>query len=221
VSAANGGIRFGPLYIVSEGLNDRNFLERLLNNRGIDGFSIGNAKGKDDWRPHLSAVQGSTDRTGLRGLIVVGDNDHEPDLRFRSICDALRSERFPAPGIPGEIIDGPPVTSVVMLPGPGTVGCLETILTDAVLHRRPELGPCLDRLQDCVPVTRRWTEPTQAKLRLHTAIAVSCDEDPSAALAYVWGKRGNPIPIESPTFNDLADFLRSFRDRVLRGHEGS
>lgn len=210
-----GGIRYGNLYVASEGINDEVFLDKLLSNRGITGFTIGHAKGKDDWQAHFGGVAGSSDRGQLRGLIVVGDNNDNPSQRFRAICDALTHEGFPAPPAPNAIVDGPPVVSVVMLPEGTHQGCLETVLVDAVLDAHPELKVCLNNLQDCVPKTKAWNESTQSKMRLHTAIAVCCHEDPSAALQYVWKKSGNPIPIENARFNPLADFFRSFRDRVL------
>ena len=96
-----------------------------------------------------------------------------------------------------------------MVPTLGVPGALETLLMDAVAGATEEIGHCVDAFRTCVAAPGAWGASRIGKSRINSAIAACCIEDPSASLAYVWGKVGNPIPIGSVAFDPLAAFLQA------------
>jgi len=199
-----------PFYIVCEGATDAAFIETLLTNRGMptQAFQIGEAEGHTGFQRHLEALMTSSDRPRLTHLAVVGDNDDVPAERFLNIQTALAGVGLPVPGAPSTIVAGPPVVGVFMMPSVGLQGTLESLLMDSVTETQPEVGACVETFRECISAPGNWGVSKVAKMRLNATIAACCVGDPSASVAYVWGKNGNPIQIGSAVFNPLATFLQ-------------
>ena len=96
-----------------------------------------------------------------------------------------------------------------MIPSANTTGALETLLMEAILREREDLAECLRRLDEC-PATDcdEWDAVKRAKMQFQTAVAITCKDDPSAGAAHIWSKTHNPVPVTSPVFNELTEFLR-------------
>lgn len=199
-----------PFYIVCEGAADAAFIEALLINRGTASvnFQIGEADGYTGFQRHLEAVLTSPDRPKLARLAIVADNDDVPTDRFLNVQTALGAVAMPVPATPSTIVAGPPVVGVFMMPAAGIHGTLESLLMDSVVGAQPAVAACVDAFRMCVAAPGNWGTSKVAKMRLNAAIAACCVSDPSASVAYVWGKSGNPIPIGSAVFNPLATFLQ-------------
>lgn len=200
-----------PFYIVCEGAGDAAFLQALLTSRGVPSgaFQIAEAEGYTQFQRHFDAVMTSPDRSLVTRFAVVADNDDVPATRFANVQMALQNAGLPVPPAPETIVPGPPVVGVFMLPTMGVPGALETLLMDAVVGTTEEIGQCVDAFRTCVAAPGAWGPSKIGKMRINSAIAACCIEDPSASLAYVWGKVGNPIPIESVAFEPLAAFLQA------------
>lgn len=205
-----GTIRYSaPFYIVCEGASDAAFIDELLRHHGFADadFHVGEAEGYDGFERHLNGVAGSTDRKNLLRLAVVADNDNEPAVRFANVQNALQNAGFPVPDAPLTIVPGLPSVGVFMMPNPNTQGNLETMLVEAAFTAHPGLEACLDAFTECVNAPGDWIINNRSKMRLNASIAAYCVADPGCSLAYIWNKQGNPIPIGSDGFNNLAEFL--------------
>jgi hypothetical protein len=97
---------------------------------------------------------------------------------------------------------------VYLVPRDGQFGNVETLIYEAVNGAHNEAANCIAALEQCMNSSGPWNIGNRSKMRLHTAIAAYRHEDPSSSLAYVWNKAGNPIPLASPVFTPLVDFLR-------------
>jgi hypothetical protein len=201
-------IRFdGPYYVACEGDGDAAFVEHLLKHCGLAGFAVKPSQGRTRFEGHLCGVATSSDRRRLRCLVVLADNDDAPTTRFEGVQRALNAAGFPVPDRPQVIVPGSPSVGVFMVPSAGRIGALETILLEAVDDADPGLRRCVDEFVDCQANVKTWSLVKQAKMRLHASIAATCVEDPGAALSRVWNKTGNPIPLHSGRFNELAGFF--------------
>jgi hypothetical protein len=208
-----------PVHVVCEGNSDKGFLEHLIQDRGLRGFDIGcptpetvGAHGLSGFRKYFLALETSTDRPKLKGLLVVADADENADRRFQEVrgavavmgCDLNEpfvSQRFDSKNVTVEVF---------LMPGRGRTGTLEHLLLDAIFEGNRELEPCVNSFRECLRGPGGWSENKQAKMRLHALIAGCCEEEPSTNLATVWNKRGNPIPLNSSKFDELAETLRHF-----------
>ena len=141
--------------------------------------------------------------------MIIGDNDTDPAARWQKARDALTLEGLPAPDHHAEIANSTPSTGVFMVPRANTAGALETLLVEAIIREREDLAGCLQQLDEC-PATDcdEWDAVKRAKMQFQAAVAITCRDDPSAGAAHIWSKTHNPIPVDSPVFDELAEFLR-------------
>ena len=198
-----------PIYVICEGRADAALICRLVRREGLTGFSVNYTGGYQHFAARVAALRTSSDWKKLKRLVIVGDNDLRPRHRLNNARRALLNEELVAPDAPSTIVNGSPSTAIYMLPRANEPGALESLLMEAVLRERPGLGECLRTLDECAATDcRDWDAVKRAKMRFHTAVAVTCHDDPSAAATYIWSKRHKPASIESTVFNDLAEFLR-------------
>ncbi len=202
----------GPVYVLCEGPADVRPVQRLLRREDLAGFSVNFAQGYQRFARHVRGLKTSSDWRRVKRLLIIGDNDTDPAARWQNARDALTNERLPAPDRHADIVDGAPdgpLTGIFMMPRANAVGTLETLLMEAILQERDGLDDCLQRLDTC-PATDcdEWDEVKRAKMRFQTAVAITCRDDPNAGAAHIWSKTYNPIPVASPVFDDLAEFLR-------------
>ena len=92
------------------------------------------------------------------------------------------------------------------------LGSLETLLADAALSARAGLDGCLEAFAVCVNAPGNWTVNKISKRHVNATIAALCVEDPGCSLSYIWSKASNPIPIGSPIFQPLVNFLEGLRN---------
>lgn len=199
----------GPVVVICEGPADGKLIKRLVEREelDLDGFYIHPANGYQNFGNAVSGIAGSSDRTKLRRLVIVGDNDIDPVGRFNNACDALQGEGFPIPSEPCRITEGDPSTAIFLMPQTGVFGALETLLVSALLEGHPEVDECLRRLEECPTGCGAWNEVKKSKMRFQAAVAVTCVDDPSAGAAHIWSKAYNPVNAASAAFNELATFL--------------
>jgi hypothetical protein len=176
----------------------------------LTGFQVGAAGGKDNFGRHFNAIVAGSGREKLRRLLVLGDNDDSPQANLTRVREALAAAGFAAPPAPLEAAGADPEVAVFMVPSAQQPGDLETLIARAIYEKRPDLKRCLEQLRECIPELDSWSPANLAKMQVHASIATCCSEDPSAALRYVFGKTGNPIPLESAHYEELLRFLRSF-----------
>ena len=198
-----------PVYVLCEGPADVRLVRRLLRREKLDGFSVNYAQGYERFARHVQGLRTSSDWRKLKRLLIIGDNDTKPAARWKNVHDALTLEGLPAPERHADIAEGTPSTGVFMIPCAHTTGALETLLMEAILREREDLADCLRRLDEC-PATDcdEWDAVKRAKMQFQTAVAITCRDDPSAGAAHIWSKTHNPIPVTSPVFDELAEFLR-------------
>ncbi len=201
-----------PIYVLCEGPADVRLVEQLLKRDGLSGFSVNYAQGYQRFAQHVRGLTASSGWRRVKRLLIMGDNDTHPTARWTNALNALAHQDLPTPSANAELTPsapGRPSTGIFMLPRADTEGALETLLVEAILREHEGLEACLTQLDDC-PATdcAGWDTVKRAKMRLQTAVAILCRDDPSAGAAHLWSKTHNPVPVESPVFDELAGFLR-------------
>ena len=211
-------LRVSPFIVVCEGFHDVSFVCNLLRHLGITNCDVTFPKKTDGGNGKdriVNVLRGLASRkTGLEGVMVLWDADINPATSF---SDAQAAFTFPntpftPPPNPFMIHNGTIKTAVFLTPGTGRTGTLEHLMLDAARNHNPVLAACVEDLCQCTGLDQRnMSDNDKAKARLAAMIATSCDE-PICSLAWIWNKVGNPIPINSPVFQELSDFLRLFTE---------
>lgn len=179
-----------PYQIVCEGPDDIALFDRLLRDRGIEGFQTGCGRGKenrqcrgrDGFSSRIQAIR--TFRTfnpDVKGIVIVADTDHDPTDRFKFACRQLTNNSLSAPTKSLEIaVDEAGVRSgIIMLPAMDQHGGLETILLSCCAEY--ELNrECIQTFHTCCTSSdeheRRVVDAD--KLRPRALIAATKPSDP-------------------------------------------
>ncbi len=139
------------LVIVCEGQGDQAFFLNLIKTRGLPKFTVvfpndkpdqGIPGGVDGFAGRLRALRAERGFDKIEGIIVVSDNDSNPETSFarvqRQVTEACG---YPVPTEPLEVArgaSGPPIT-VMMLPRTGQPGNLETLPSMPIWMRHSPL----------------------------------------------------------------------------------
>jgi hypothetical protein len=202
-----------PFLIVCEGYGDVRLIDELLVQQKIQQACVGCPS--RDFAPNIAQymkalkalidIQAKT----VQGILIVVDADTSRDASFNSACEALRGASFPAPARPFSIEELNPRVAVYVMPGENRDGTLEHLLLDAAYRKNPKVEACIDAMFHCIG-TPQTTANQQAKMRLSTLVGATCKGNAWASPAMIWYESENPVPIDSPEFDHLSDFLRRF-----------
>jgi len=206
--------------IVCEGFNDARFIAELLEHIGLENCSVGcpstkggHGEGIEAIPLFLDSVRGVIQRGAgdLSGLVVIADADEDPDKCFANLCNALEGAKFVCPSKPFSIEGEPLKVGVFVMPGEGRTGTLEHLIWDAAKTANPLIESCVETFLACAgDHHKQANENNTAKMKVSSLVAASCYSNPSASLGLMWKQKNNPVPIDSPHFEPLADFLRAF-----------
>ena len=188
-----------------EGQDDRRFFEALLKHYGIPDFQVLQIAGASNLSRRLDALRSAEEFGTVTALGVVRDANGNRDGAFQSVHDALRAAGFPVPSKPLVLADGQPRVSVMIMP-PDEVKagrmledlCLAAVADDPAIQCVDEYFKCLD--QQGIS----QNEIVIPKARLHAFLASR--ERPGLRLGEAADK--NEIPLKSPVFKPVTDFLR-------------
>ena len=209
-----------PYFIVTEGMGDASLIDELLQFRGITNCSVGcpsressKGTGKDAFPRYFAAIQTARSRvesTRLLGLLVIADADMSADKAFGAITAGMGLAMFPVPRSPFSIEGNEFRVAVYLLPGEGKTGTLEHLLLDAVFAKTDSLRKCLDDFSTCTGAFRSSKPNKLAKMRMSALAAAFCEDNPWCSPNIMWSDKKNPVPIDSPCFNHIGDFLTRF-----------
>ena len=217
VNEENRGEITKPTLVLCEGKRDASFILHLTANRQINGIQVGypdevtsNTTGNSGYREYLEKLRARTGFMGiLRRVVILRDRNGSADTAFQDVAEQVRATaKYEVPQALEQETGGAPSIVVRLIPDTQTEGNLDVLLLSAIEATHP-LNHCFDSYFACCNLSGMPVGKA-AKIKLTTIVAASCQGNPSASLAFVWAERGNPIPLNSPKFNDVADFLRHF-----------
>lgn len=209
-----------PFVIVTEGMSDARLVDKLLQLRGIRNCSVGcpsdkssKGTGKNAFGRYFQVIQVARARTTsarTAGLLVVADADDDADKTFQAIGDALATARFPAPSQPFSIEGDVFRIAAYLLPGEHRAGTLEHLLLEAAFKHNPHVEKCLDELSACTGRLRSSNPNKHAKMRMSALAAAFCEDNPWCSANLMLCDPNSPVPVESPCFDHIANFLVRF-----------
>ncbi len=221
IDAQNRGELNQPTLVVCEGKRDASFILHLAESRGIDGIQIGfpdlytsNTYGKDGLREFLRNLRVRVGFKDLRHLVILRDRNGSAEVAFKEVIRQIADAgQYSVPTALEHEASGIPPITVRLIPDSDTEGNLDVLLLGAI---EADYAPnrCFDGYRQCCGIGSLAVGKL-AKIRLTTIVAASCHKNPSCSLAFVWNEGGNPISLNSKTFDSISDFLRQFSQRSL------
>ena len=190
--------------LLVEGNDQRNFFEAFVAHLGIsDRVQIHNFGGVGDFRDFLSAFVRMPDFDSVRSIGIVRDAEVSEPAAFQSIRSALTNANLTVPTRIGTPSDDVPAVTVLVLPGGGEPGMLETILCHTLVGQ--EVNRCIDEFFECAENLPDISISNPHKARAYAYLATKPDSHHSvgvAAKAGVWN-------LDHPVFDNVRRFLVS------------
>jgi len=188
---------------VCEGYADARFISALLVHMKLTEYDVGCptqgggfGDGRDAIPIYLKAI--AVVPRGLSGILIVTDANDDPDKIFQQMADGLKDAGFPCPTEPFTLKQENDFrVAVFLVPGAKKKGTLEHLLLEALFAKSPVMEKCVADFLECTAFAKSWADNQQAKMKLGSLISACCEENPFCSLAWVWGVKGNPIPIDS------------------------
>jgi len=147
-------------------------------------FQNGNGGGKDGFELVLKGLV-TVER---EAIIIVADNDGDPETAFRNIQRQINAAGFTVPSKPREMVASAGLSplAVLMIPWDEDAGCLETLCFSAVNARYNRELACAQDLVRCAGADR-WDIAKKSKLKMRGFLSAVCKSDPNTGLRYAWG----------------------------------
>ena len=199
--------------LLVEGNDERNFFEAFAKHLQLPNIQIRTFDGKDRLREFLETLAGVTAFQTVKRVGIIRDADESADAAFQSIQTSLRNANiavrssgaeFPVPNRPEQLVGERPALSVMILPGDGQAGMLETLLCKTFAG--DDVDRCIDRFFQCAEKSGiRLRRPDKARARAYLATT----PDPHFSVG-VAAKRDR-WDMEHDAFDGIRGFLRSLQ----------
>lgn len=194
-----------PVQLLVEGNDGLNFFCAFIKHLGLrDNVQVRNFGGVSELSGFLQAFADLPEfRQAVRSLGIIRDAEENADGAFQSVQSSLRNVGFPVPSQEADRAGDGPAVSVLILPGDGRSGMLETLLCES-LADAPEQR-CIDEFLRCVTDSRNAPVRNPDKARAHAYLAVGDTPPHSVGVA---AQRGQ-WSFDHNAFASVRQFLRA------------
>jgi hypothetical protein len=211
-----------PRFILCEGIDDKAFLEALIEDRHLPEFQVRHSAecnktqtgGNTGFRPAVKGMEALSGFDQLRALLIVADND-VLGQSFHDTQTAFTANGYIAPPTPGEIgnMKGKAV-AIFMVPSADTVGDLESLSLPAIYQKWPRAKRCVPLFLKCTGAIActgkpKWPKRSSISKAYARAAAVGFNEDdPYMGIGYLF--KHHQLSPQHECFNEIANFLANF-----------
>ncbi|MXZ83133.1 MAG: hypothetical protein F4Z10_05490 [Synechococcus sp. SB0666_bin_14] len=192
--------------LLVEGNDSRNFFEAMRDHLSLSHqLQIINFGGIKQLKNTLLGLRGASGFTDIKSIGIIRDAETNPTGAFQSVQASLRRAKLPIPANPEQLsCDGQPAVGVLILPGQGKPGMLETLLCKTFADA-PECR-CIDVFFKCVEELRQGrTAKRPDKARAQAFIATQPDPHVSVGVA----ARKRYWNLDHQALAPVRDFLKS------------
>ncbi len=211
-----------PNLMVCEGPDDVAFFHEFIVEHKLPRFCIrdtaptrGDRGGNGRFGHALSAMRGGRGFNEVRKLLIVSDKDVDPIGNFSLVRNQL-NEFFAGSAVlpqqPNEIVQakGNLRLAILMIPMNGKHGHLEEICAAAAGNVRKDISAMVSHFASEAGVDEWDHWPRQRKMWLRTYLATMFQADPFADIPRILKEDPALIPLRSPTFRPIKNFLEAF-----------
>jgi hypothetical protein len=219
-----------PVQLLVEGKDPLNFFGAFAKHLALEDIEIKSFGGVNDLGEFLQAFVRAPGFAQVRSIGIIRDAERSsdttrteaseaypqpPDSRtrraaaaaFQSVCTALRNAGLPVPMSPVRKSVSVPIVSVLILPGEGNDGMLETLLCETFANT--SVDRCISEFFECVGTSAESTRYDKA--RAHAYLATKPEPHVSVGVAAQKGYRD----FDHDAFADTSWFLMSLSETRL------
>ena len=174
--------------LLVEGNDYRNFFEKFAEHMGLSGsIQIQNFGGVDELRGFLKAFVKMPNFNSVRSIGIARDAEEGEDAANQSVRSSLDNAKLPVPTEAGVPDTDSLTVRVLILPGGGEPGMLETLLCRTFVDQ--EVNRCIDEFFKCANALPNVSISKPDKARTHAYLTTTQHPEHSvgvAAKAGVW-----------------------------------
>jgi hypothetical protein len=201
--------RSEPRLIICEGHSDKNVLARLIKEHNLTGVQIHIAKGRANFSASLRGAR----TQGYKAVLVVSDNDDDPDESFLTVHDNIENAGYTAPGaervtIPATATN--PSITVLMIPWDHVEGAIETLCLPALEELFADKLDCLNEFCRCTHVDPHWGVTKRSEMRTECLLCCTQEAEPKIGLGHFVSRGTCPLNFSHACFADVSGFLATF-----------
>ncbi len=193
--------------LLVEGKDHKNFFEAFLTHLQRKNVQIHDFGGINNLKNFLPAF---VTMPGFHKIVqkvgIVRDAEQSEENAFKSVRSSLRQAELPMPNRCGESSGHNPSITVLILPGGGRAGMLETLLCQSVANN-PE-KTCIDSFLQCVRELRGEDIKRPDKAHAHAYLATM--DEPHVSVGVAADKKY--WNLDHPVFDGIRQFLRKISD---------
>lgn len=222
-----------PFVMLGEGVADNAFFQRLCEKRslpkfdfpfpdrirGKEGKTLGGKDSFGEMLQHIEPIQAlNPSRYGIVIAIDCGDNVQKA---FKHVAKQVETTGFyPCPKKPNEITrpndrsKHMPPLALMLIPGEGKTGALETLCVEFLRKRHEKNATCLDQYLACLDQNGveigGWGAEKRGKAEMQCLIATTNRDDPNKSARFAI--EAGLIEVCNPVFDEIATTLRQICD---------
>ena len=188
--------------LLVEGKDEANLFRAFASKLDISDLQVQAFNGKNRLSAFLEALVNASGFSDVTSLGIIRDADGDENSAYRSVRDSLERAGLSAPPKPMQQSGSHPVTQVMILPGAGRTGMLETLLWETV---GPGEADCIEKFFRCIQDATGQVSERPDKARVHAYIATTDELHVSVGVAAqkgVW-------EIDHDALRPVRKFLRS------------
>ena len=206
------------IQLLVEGKDQDHFFDELVKHLKIEDLQIQDFGGVDELKGFLRVLVKQPGFGTVRMLGIVRDAETSAQGAFQSVQSSLRNARLPVPvrpgesARPGEPAGAAPAVNVLILPGDGDQGMLETLLCRTFADT--PVDRCIDDFFKCFEMSEEGAPIRNPdKARAHAFLATR--EMPHVSVGVAARKRywGN---FDHDAFREIHRFLSSLQEECRR-----
>ena len=190
--------------LLVEGNDYRNFFEKFVQHLGLSNPpQIQDFGGVDELRGFLKAFVKMPNFNTVRSIGIARDAEEGEDAANQSVRSSLDNAKLPMPIEAGLLGTDGLTVRVLILPGGGEPGMLETLLCRTFVDK--EVNRCIDEFFECANALPNVSISKPDKARAHAYLTTTQRPERSigaAAQAGVWH-------LDHAAFDDVRAFLSS------------
>jgi len=189
--------------LLVEGNDQRNFFFAFLKHIGLEEYvQVMNFGGVNELKDYLPPLVKMPGFRNVKSVGLVRDAENSEAGALQSVQSALQKVGLPVPPEVGAIAEGGhPLVGILILPGDGQPGMLETLINDT--FSGTAIDKCIDVFFDCVEKSAAGSIRNEHKARAFAFLATTENARHSVGVA---AKRGD-LNLQHGTFARLRDFL--------------
>lgn len=188
--------------LIVEGKDEKNLFEKLIEQMKVENLQVLPIGGKTNLRGNLESLVSLSEFNQIESIGVIRDADEDADGAFQSVADAL--ERYNPPPEKQLVPTGnKPIWRVMILPGNGRKGAMETICIESV-KGHPAMG-CVEKYLHCCDETEKLLK-LQAQIDKAKAYSFIATRKPPEDEIGVGAKQGH-WDFDSHAFDGVKEFI--------------